>query len=471
MKKIIKYFTLCVFSIFALILCINYKSVITFAEEANKQFYEIEKGNVIESGATYEYIQNPSLLIYKDKDGNIIYSNYLNYGYNRYDTYKMGDTCENMLDYQDEYAIQYLGCTELYKSEEKDLKDVKKWYVEDAVGNIRTNLSDYGYTSVTYTYIDGKPYYNAAYSHNNENETRYPNYMLSDYEGLTLVLLYQDFEKFMKEKFPEEELPETTTEKEKYQIVFEYLYFNHYGEEFIEYYGEDNYNKVLDKVKVIAYGDAAEDEFKKMISENKELFNAYTDYEDGYEEEYEIFNYIDNNYGINDVYSYDYDTIVYILTEYSEPTFNLNCSSTTLSKGETTTCTVHLESQIPISQINANLKTEHLKIVKTEGLNEWNVTENNNSLELIQETSNRTNADIIEITLEATGDVDVETAITLTDIQYTDTSGINDYDDLTFPIKLIQNPDTSDIFIIASITIVIGTLIRYLNIKKIKELS
>ena len=68
MKKIIKYFTLCVFSIFALILCINYKSVITFAEEANKQFYEIEKGNVIESGATYEYIQNPSLLIYKDKD-------------------------------------------------------------------------------------------------------------------------------------------------------------------------------------------------------------------------------------------------------------------------------------------------------------------------------------------------------------------------------------------------------------------
>ena len=33
------------------------------------------------------------------------------------------------------------------------------------------------------------------------------------------------------------------------------------------------------------------------------------------------------------------------------------------------------------------------------------------------------------------------------------------------------NPDTSDIFIIASITIVIGTLISYLNIKKMKELS
>ena len=35
----------------------------------------------------------------------------------------------------------------------------------------------------------------------------------------------------------------------------------------------------------------------------------------------------------------------------------------------------------------------------------------------------------------------------------------------------VENPDTSDIFIIASITIVIGTLISYLNIKKMKELS
>ena len=38
-------------------------------------------------------------------------------------------------------------------------------------------------------------------------------------------------------------------------------------------------------------------------------------------------------------------------------------------------------------------------------------------------------------------------------------------------MKKEANPDTSDIFIIASITIVIGTLISYLNIKKMKELS
>lgn len=237
----------------------------------------------------------------------------------------------------------------------------------------------------------------------------------------------------------------------------------YYSEEFYEY---ENNNEEFD------YQDYLSEEAKKICDNYGNVFPESLECGSSYIKYYEEEN--EDSYSLAVGSGWYWSSPAYVFKEVVEPVFSLECDKTKLSKDEETTCIIKANTKEEITSFEAKLNTDDLSIKTIETLNEWTLTREDNKLELSHPEGVQGDTEIAKITLVNKENTEKEINIELSDLNYIDKSGNSTYENLNHKIKLLkteENPETADFFIIASITIIIGTLISYLNIKKIKELS
>lgn len=133
MKRIIKYTSFILLIFIALLLLLNQK--IIYALTNFNSFTDVEGISYFDAGEKMD-VQSMSafggIIIYVDNNNEVLAINVLNPDNTEIEEYRIGDTCADTMEYNteitstEENAHTY-GCNTIYKKENTNIKDVKKW--------------------------------------------------------------------------------------------------------------------------------------------------------------------------------------------------------------------------------------------------------------------------------------------------------------------------------------------------------
>lgn len=460
MKKKLKYISLLLVFIVSIIVGLNHDKINVFAEKLT--FESITKDNVYKTSYGFNPIGDDTgyFIAYKDKEGNLIELKYLNYGYfHQFDEFYLGDSCA---DLNGDRLAQYQPCQELYKSETKKITDIENWYVEKAVGNIATDrYIDYGYETVyeSYTYLDGKSYYNYITSWGyglviHENET------------IAFTILFDEYKKFIEDNNHDIDLAELTTSEDLVEFYYENMIYNTneiYYDEFIKSYGEDKYEELIAKIEKATSGNELKDEFAKLTKEASSLgVKEYTKVETKTNDLNSYFSIQDHFYEINEeIYdnwdNADTNTALYVLKELSAPTFTIDCEPTKIAKDEKAVCTLKVNANQKVTKIEGNIDSEHLIVDSVEDQNGWKSTKDDSGKYTITHPDGVSGeSDVLKINISTDQDDDIQTKLVLSAVKYTDITGDQEHADVSSNIDIVKIPPTGDYRITFMIVILIS---------------
>lgn len=446
MKNKFQYLSLTIFSLLAFFITLNIDNILVKAKATDintiKDYTTLSVGDEITSNKT----NGIQYFIYLDKDNNLLLIDALNTP--SINNLKVGKTCAELKN-----TNSNIKCQNIYENKSRKLNSINYWYTEYISGNIYTEKEkDYGYYgkyNIAYTYIDGTPYYN--YIQNNK----------VDEETLLAVLLFEDYKNFISQKKYQIDIPNLNTKEEIYNFFFENtkLYNKEiYLDEFYAMYDSKIINDTKEKLKK-SISLTTKEKFNEIITKNNKIIEHTFNYSENSNND--LYNYLQNYTKENFLNYEDSTSSLIILKEYTAPDIKFECNNTTISKGESIVCTLKYDSETTLSSIKATMSSKYLELTSAEPLNGWTgeIDEYGN-YELIHPIGVEETGEALTVTLTATEDIDVKSALTLTDVSYKDATGINQTENINSNVSIVRNPETSNltILLIAIISLTAGVI-------------
>lgn len=446
MKNKFQYLSLTIFSLLAFFITLNIDNILVKAKTTDintiEDYTTLSVGDEITSDKT----NGIQYFIYLDKDNNLLLIDALNTS--SINNLKIGKTCTELKN-----TNPNIKCQNIYENTSRKLNSINYWYTEYISGNIYTEKEkDYGYYgkyNIAYTYIDGTPYYN--YIQNNK----------VDEETLLAVLLFEDYKNFISQKKYQIDIPNLNTNEEIYNFFFENtkLYNKEiYLDEFYAMYDSKIINDTKEKLKK-SISLTTKEKFNEIITKNNKIIEHAFNYSEN--SNTDLYNYLQNYTKENFINYEDSTSSLIILKEYTAPDIKFECDNTTISKGESIVCTLKYDSETTLSSIKATMSSKYLELTSAEPLNGWTgeIDEYGN-YELIHPIGVEETGEALTVTLTATEDIDVKSALTLTDVSYKDATGINQTENINSNVSIVRNPETSNltILLIAIISLTAGVI-------------
>lgn len=177
------------------------------------------------------------------------------------------------------------------------------------------------------------------------------------------------------------------------------------------------------------------------------------------------------SYYLTDSYRNYINSEVITLKEYEEPTFNFDCSPSTIEYQEKTICNLKLNTTDKIVEIKTNLNSNDLKLEDIKSNEKWNLKQDDSGYYILTNEEGLSGEDTpLTITLLAEKNEDKNVDVILENLTYKTSTGYTNTINLNSKIKtqsIQKSPETSDIKIIlfAIILILSGTFI-IIDLKK-----
>lgn len=192
MKKIIKYTSFIMVLVLSVLVLLNEK--IIYALTDLKSFTSIEDVQFFNSGEKFSTKSMGiygGMIMYVDKNDEVLAIDILNTDNTEINEYHIGDVCAKTFEYNEnsvaEENLYVYGCKTIYQKENNNIQSIKKWKSIKELGDIY-ELDQYGYNTGVFAgaYIENEFYNSEDYrSYLNENtEFRYNSYLKNEINAI-----------------------------------------------------------------------------------------------------------------------------------------------------------------------------------------------------------------------------------------------------------------------------------------------
>ena len=166
---------------------------------------------------------------------------------------------------------------------------------------------------------------------------------------------------------------------------------------------------------------------------------------------------------------------VFMFQEYVVPKFTFNCDKDVLVYGETAVCTLNVNTNDSIIQMETNLEHEHFLIKDIKGLNGWNIEKGNDGRYILKNESGILGSkDVLQIQLEAEKNIKISSVINLTKFSFKTDGGFSATTDLKSNLSIksnkdLSNPNTSDFNISILLFLLVILFVNFIKCNKKKR--